>query len=242
MRFRRRTAAGTAESAADRRVIWQAASLLLAYPDDAFAQRVATVSAAVADLPGRAGELLRDSAARLVAVDPLAAAVDYVDTFDWRRRRTLFLTYFTAGDTRNRGVALLEFATAYRVAGVTPPAGELPDHLAVVLEFAATVDEAAGFALLAAHRAPIDLLIEGLRTADSPYAPVVEAVAATLPAPTEHDLVTARRLAMQGPPAEAVGLDPYPMAGPPAAPGAAGRSGPVDLVLGTRIPIGKGLS
>jgi len=41
MRFRRRTAAGTAEPAADRRVIWQAASLLLAYPDDAFAQRVA---------------------------------------------------------------------------------------------------------------------------------------------------------------------------------------------------------
>ncbi len=65
---------------------------------------------------------------------------------------------------------------------------------------------------------------------DSPYAPLIEAVAATLPAPTEHDLLTARRLAMQGPPAEAVGLDPYPMAGAPAASVAvrAGRPGAGD--------------
>jgi len=47
---------------------------------------------------------------------------------------------------------------------------------------------------------------------------------------------------MQGPPAEAVGLDPYPVAGGPGAPGAGARSGPVDLALGTRIPIGKGSS
>jgi nitrate reductase delta subunit len=238
MRFRRRPA----ERSADRRVVWQAASLLLAYPDDAFADRLELVSTAVADLPGRAGELLRDCARRLSALDPVAAAVAYVDTFDWRRRRTLFLTYYTAGDTRGRGVALLEFAGAYRAAGVTPPAGELPDHLAVVLEFAATVDDEAGFTLLATHRTAVDLLIDGLRKMDSPYAPLVEAVAATLPAPTEHDLLTVRRLAMQGPPAEAVGLDPYPVAGGPGAPGAGARSGPVDLALGTRIPIGKGSS
>ena len=236
MRFRRRPA----ECAADRQVVWQASSLLLAYPDDAFTQRMGLVAAAVADLPGRAGELLRDCVNRLIALDPLAAAVGYVDTFDWRRRRTLFLTYYTAGDTRNRGVALLEFATAYRSAGAIPPAGELPDHLAVVLEFAATVDSDAGFALLAAHRAPIDLLIDGLRKMDSPYAPAVEAVAATLPAPTENDLLTARRLAMQGPPAEAVGLDPYPTAG--ATPGRVARPGPVDLQLTPRIPAGRGSS
>lgn len=246
MRFRRRAARESGGPAADRRVVWQAASLLLAYPDDGFAERLAVVSAAVADLAGREGELLRDCARRLAAQDPMTAAIAYVDTFDWRRRRTLFLTYYTAGDTRNRGVALLEFAAAYRAAGVTPPAGELPDHLAVVLEFAATVDEAAGVALLAAHRTPIDLLIQGLRKMDSPYAAVIEAVTATLPAPTENDLLAARRLAMQGPPAEAVGLDPYPtMAGALAAP--APRPGPVDLELTfptkrTRIPAGKGLS
>ncbi len=229
MKFRRRRAG----VAADRRVVWQAASQLLAYPDDAFTGRLDLVSAAVGDLPGREGELLRDGVGRLRRSAPMDAAIAYVETFDWRRRRTLFLTYYTAGDTRNRGVALLTFATAYRAAGVTPPAGELPDHLAVVLEFGATIDEDAGFGLLAAHRTAIDLLITGLRRMDSPYAPVIEAVSATLPAPTEDDLLVTHRLALQGPPAEAVGLDPYPTAA---------RPGPVDLELSMRIPVGKGSS
>ena len=42
---------------------------------------------------------------------------------------------------RDRLARELELAAA----GVTPPAEELPDHLAVLLEFAATVDESAFF-------------------------------------------------------------------------------------------------
>jgi nitrate reductase delta subunit len=235
MRFRRR---GADERTADRRVVWQAASLLLAYPDEAFAQRLSLVEAAAGALPAPAGDSLRECVSRLAALDPVDAAVRYVDTFDWRRRRTLFLTYYTAGDTRGRGMALLEFASAYRAAGAIPPAGELPDHLAVVLEFAATVDEDAGFRLLAAHRTSIDLLLDGLRRLDSPYAAVIATVAWTLPPPSEQDLLTARRLAMQGPPAEAVGLDPYPV------PGAPSRPAPVDLELTTnpRLLAGKASS
>lgn len=237
MRLRRRETDRTA----DRRVIWQSASLLLAYPDEAWADRLALVRAAIQTLPPAAGEPLQRSVDRLAEQPTIDAAIRYVDTFDWRRRRTLFLTYYTAGDTRGRGVALLEFASAYRAVGAVPPAGELPDHLAVVLEFAATVDEDAGYRLLAAHRTSIDLLHQGLRTLDSPYADVVQAVAATLPAPSEQDLLLARRLIMQGPPAEAVGLDPYPLAGPAAPAGP--RSGPVDLLLGPnpRFAAGKAL-
>jgi len=225
---------------ADRRVVWQAASLLLAYPDEAFSRRLSVVDAALDTLPAPARDPLRQCVNRLAAVDPLDAAVRYVDTFDWRRRRTLFLTYYTAGDTRGRGVALLEFAQAYLAAGVTPPAGELPDHLAVVLEFAATVDEDAGHRLLAAHRTSIDLLHDGLRKMDSPYAAVVDAVAATLPPPTEQDLLRARRVAMQGPPAEAVGLDPYPTPGP--MPARAPGPIPLELTPNPRVLTGKGMS
>jgi nitrate reductase delta subunit len=237
MRLRRHRAG----PAADRRVVWQAASLLLAYPDEAFAQRLSLVDAALETLPPAAREPLRQCVSRLTALDPTDAAVKYVDTFDWRRRRTPFLTYYTAGDTRGRGMALLEFATVYRAAGAVPPPGELPDHLAVVLEFAATVDEEAGYRLLAAHRTPIDLLLDGLRKMDSPYASAVQAVAATLPPPSEQDLLTARRLIMQGPPAEAVGLDPYPMPGG-GRPGP-GR-GPVDIAISPnpRTLAGKGMS
>ena len=69
---------------------------------------------------------------------------DYVETFDTRRRCNLFLTYFAHGDTRKRGMALLRFKQTYLAAGFELDDAELPDHLCVVLEFAATVDQDAG--------------------------------------------------------------------------------------------------
>ena len=70
----------------------------------------------------------------------------------------MYLTYWTAGDTRNRGREMHAFAQAYRDAGSRPPVDEAPDHLPVVLEFAATVDPVAGRRLLVEHRVPIDVL------------------------------------------------------------------------------------
>jgi len=194
---------------AHRRVVWQAASLLLAYPDDGQPDRLDLVRAAVTSLPDNERVPLLACAEHLRTTPLITAAAEYSETFDWRRRRTLFLTYYTAGDTRNRGMALLDFANTYRAAGVTPPADELPDHLAVLLEFAATVDESAGYRLLCGHRTPIDLLHSGLAKAGSPYAGVISAVSRTLPPATIADLQEARRLAMQGPPAESVGLEPF---------------------------------
>ena len=73
------------------------------------------------------------------------------------------------------------FAAVYRAAGVEPPSRESPDHLPVVLEFAATVDPEAGRRLLTQHRVPIDMLHEALTEADSPYAHAIAAVCETLP-------------------------------------------------------------
>src|SRR5699024_5257793 len=97
-----------------------------------------------------------------------------------------------------------------REAGVEPPDDEVPDHLAVVLEFGATVDTAAGLALLTRFRAPIELLRQALEDYESPYAGALEAVLATVP---EQDAGAtfreAQRIAGEGPPQESVGLDPY---------------------------------
>jgi nitrate reductase delta subunit len=145
----------------------------------------------------------------------MTAAMDYVATFDMRRRCTMYLTYWTAGDTRNRGREMLAFATAYREAGVQPPGGEAPDHLAVVLEFAATVDPDAGRRLLSRHRVPIDVLRGALADAESPYEPAVAAICETLPDATDQEVRRAERLAQAGPPAEAVGLQPFTLTVPP---------------------------
>ncbi|MGD1170483.1 nitrate reductase molybdenum cofactor assembly chaperone [Mycobacterium seoulense] len=197
------------------RLVWQAASLLLAYPDDELPARLDTVDELLGHLGGPAAALLGRTVAALRAREPMAAATDYVATFDMRRHCTMYLTYWTAGDTRNRGREMVEFATAYREAGVAPPRAEAPDHLAVVLEFAATVDPEAGRRLLTEHRVPIDVLRGALADAKSPYEPTVAAVCTTLPAATDQDVRRADRLAKAGPPAEAVGLQPFNLTVPP---------------------------
>ena len=197
------------------RLVWQAASLLLAYPDDELSARLDTVDELLSHISGPAATLLGQTVAALRAREPMAAAMDYVATFDMRRHCTMYLTYWTAGDTRNRGREMVEFATAYREAGAQPPRAEAPDHLPVILEFAATVDPEVGRRLLSEHRVPIDVLRGALAEAKSPYEPVVAAVCATLPVPTDQDVRRAERLAKAGPPAEAVGLQPFNLTVPP---------------------------
>ncbi len=197
------------------RLVWQAASLLLAYPDERRDERLETVETLLTNVSGTAAEMLARTVAALLAADPLAAATDYVETFDMRRRSTMYLTYWTAGDTRNRGREMLAFATAYRQAGVEPPSSEAPDHLPVVLEFAATVYPEVGRRLLIEHRVPIDVLLQALTEARSPYAHTIAAVCETLPPVTDQEVQRACRLAEAGPPAEAVGLQPFTLTVPP---------------------------
>ena len=193
----------------DRRIVWQAASLLLAYPDREQDSRLALIETAIGDLGLDLRRQLVAAVDHLRSLSLIEASAQYAEVFDWKRRRTLFLTYYTAGDTRNRGMALLAFSDMYRAAGVIPPTRELPDHLAVLLEFAATVHEDASYDQLRKHRTTIDMLNDGLLRASPIYAGVIAAVSATLPPATAADLKEARRLAMQGPPVESVGLEPF---------------------------------
>jgi nitrate reductase delta subunit len=146
--------------------------------------------------------------------DQTALAALYVETFDLRRRATLELTYYAHGDTRERGMALLRLKKLYRLAGLPMESAELPDHLTVMLAFAALAGEGRGEALLAEHRPAIELLRLSLHDLGSPYAHVLDAVAALLPALTVSERAEVARLAREGPPDEAVGLEPY---GPPEA-------------------------
>jgi nitrate reductase delta subunit len=136
----------------------------------------------------------------------------FVEVFDMKRRACPFLTYWTNGDTRNRGVAILRFKQAYAGAGFTLGSEELPDHLAVVLEFAAVGDRVTGDALLAEHAAAIGLLREALHDLRSAYSHVLDAVVATLPEITDEVAARMVELAASGPPVEDVGLEPFPTA------------------------------
>ena len=189
---------------ADRSVTQQVSSLLLRYPDETLTTLVPLVHELVETLPGEARDELSTFLAYFDAHDLLTVQRHYVETFDMRRKCSPYLTYWTHGDTRNRGMALLHFKEAYHEAGLTIDESELPDHLAVVLEFASTGDSELGNALLAEHRGVIALLHDALVAVESPYAHVVGSVLATTSAP--EDEVLMQRIATTGPPTEMVGV------------------------------------
>jgi nitrate reductase delta subunit len=190
-------------------IAWQSVSLLLDYPDEDLLARADLLRAASHRLPTAIGDSLRAFLDHLEATPLPELQAAYVDTFDSRRRCNLFLTYFAHGDTRKRGMALLRFKQTYLRAGFEPGATELPDHLCVVLEFAATIDQRLGRDLMLDHRAGLELLRLSLRDKGSPWAHLVDAVTATLPALRGDERDAVRRLAAEGPPEEEVGLAPF---------------------------------
>ncbi len=208
-------------------VIRQAAAVLLCYPDRALYDRLGLVRRAVAELPaGAARRSLEGCCAHLAAEPELEAGAHFVRTFDLKRRRTLHMTYYTDGDTRRRGHALARIKEVYRGCGWLVAETELPDHLAVVLEFAARGDREWGERLLETFRPGVELLRSALHEYGTPYAGVLDAVAATLPPDGEEARRRAVRLAESGPPSEDVGLDPYGGATPLGMPTTLGAGGP----------------
>lgn len=191
------------------RTAWQAVSLLLDYPSEESIARHDALRRAIASLP----EAVRMPLSSLI--DHLASQRledvqrDFVETFDHTRKCSLYLTYFSYGDTRRRGVALVQFKQAYHRAGVELSADELPDHLGVVLEFGATADREAAWKLLGEHRAGIEMLLLALQDRRSPWAWAVEALRATLPELDGDGFAAVQRLIEAGPPQEEVGLQPY---------------------------------
>lgn len=200
-------------------VVWQSVSLLLDYPDEGVLARAELVRSASGGLPATIRQSLLEFVAALESTPLHELQAAYVETFDNRRRCNLFLTYFAHGDTRKRGMALLRFKQTYLGAGFELDDAELPDHLCVVLEFAATIDRDLGRQLMLDHRAGLELLRLSLRDMRSPWASLIDAVTATLPPLRGEERDAVRRLAAEGPPEEEVGLAPF--ASPQFSPGAA---------------------
>lgn len=204
----------------DIETVHMAAALLLAYPDGAHRERLTAVSSVVDGLSTDAAVVVEDLRTFLDAVagwGPEAAEAHYVETFDLRRRCALHLTYYSAGDTRRRGMALVTFREAFRAAGFEfDDADELPDHLPLVLEMSARGGADIASLLLGTHRQGVELLRSALHHVRSPYAHVLDAVCRTLPPVSDQAAERFTDLLSAGPPQEMVGLTapllPFPTA------------------------------
>lgn len=194
----------------DDRVVYQAASLLLSYPDAELLAKLPLVRSALDEQPAapETHALLR-VVEHLNATDPDALRQAYVDVFDLSRRQTLYLTYWSDGDTRRRGSALGAFKALYRGSDfLVDTRGELTDYLPMVLEFAARADPVGGRELLIEHRPSLELIRLALAECGSAYADVLVALCATLPGESPVDKAAAMALRGNSPTVERVGLEP----------------------------------
>ena len=209
-------------------MIFKLLSLLLRYPDDAVMVARGEIAEAVRELP--------DSPAREYMIGfldywekepPRRLQSGYAENFDFKRRGNLYLTYYRYGDSRARGQALVDMKEAYNRAGYPLDTNELPDYLPLILEFTAAAPEE-GLAMLAEHRAAIEVVRRSLLHDKSPYARLIEALGVFLPELDEAAIEEMRKLIVQGPPEESVGLDPYSADAPPGPPASpAGQLGNV---------------
>ena len=145
---------------------------------------------------------------------PLAGAQRvYVETFDFDRRATLYLTYHSHGDSRQRGLELVRLKRRYADAGFPLGGDELPDYLPVLLEFAGLA-RAEGEDLLNERRPEIELIRTRLHDVESPYTGLLDSLVRALPKLQKDQVEAARRLAAEGPPTELVGLEPFTVGAP----------------------------
>lgn len=200
-------------------VVFQAAALLLSYPDAELLGRLDVIADAVAGTPVQArfaplldhlrlgpGDGAEAGAAPLAGLPRLQAF--HVTEFDLSRRHALHLTFWTDGDTRRRGAALAEIKAAYRASGlVTDTGGELPDYLPMMLEFA-SADAERGGALLARYRASLEILRLRLTADALPHAGVLEAVCERLGGVSPATREEIQQLYGRTIPVESVGIDP----------------------------------
>ncbi|MEU4658317.1 nitrate reductase molybdenum cofactor assembly chaperone [Streptomyces sp. NPDC023723] len=154
-------------------VLYQAAALCLTYPDDDFRARLPLLREAAPQLRG-----FTDHAA-LTSQSDLQA--HYVEVFDFKNRHSLYLSWWSDGDTRRRGMSLVRFKECYRAHGLECTEEELPDFLPAVLELASRTGDTR---LLVEYRDALDQLRTRLTGCGTPYACVLDAVCATLPPAT----------------------------------------------------------
>lgn len=152
---------------------------LLAYPDAELQQDLPDLDAALQSehclRPERQIELLA-----LIMLLQNGTRLDneahYVEVFDRGRATSLHLFEHVHGDSRERGPAMIDLTQTYEKAGLFLAAGEMPDYLPVLLEFASTQPPQEARALLGEMAHIFNAIFQALQQRQSAYASVLGAL------------------------------------------------------------------
>ena len=208
----RRTKAAALIEGIDRRSVFSFSSILLSYPSPWQKELEPDLKKSLSAFnPGSVKDNLETFFHYWLETSEYELEQNYVDHFDLAKKSSLYLTWYSYGDKRDRGQALVALKQQYRQAGFELEE-ELPDFLPAILELAAHSCEEAGIALLEEHRTGIELLRLSLINQSCPHAALLEAICLCLKPLGESTSKRISYLIAQGPPNEAVGLEPF---GPP---------------------------
>lgn len=157
----------------------RACALLIGYPDASLRGMLPSIATALHDEAALSAARLAELEALIDALQqqaPLDTEAAYVELFDRGRSTSLHLFEHVHGDSRDRGPAMIDLAQTYEKAGLFLSAGELPDYLPVVLEFASTQPPKEARAFLAEITHILNALFTALVKRESRYASVVGAL------------------------------------------------------------------
>ena len=155
--------------------------LFLSYPETAWVSHIDECEQLLLQenvLPRRHLSAVLAFAAELKQADLYEIQEEYVSTFDRGRSLCLHLFEHVHGESRDRGQAMVNLATAYEEKGLYIEQAELPDYLPLFLEFLSLCAPDEALALLGE---PIDIVATigaRLEKRDSGYAALFNALVA----------------------------------------------------------------
>lgn len=162
----------------NKRIALLAASYLLQYPDAYWFQGLQELQEEVENLNGEAySEALSNFIEFSRNSNELDMAETYTNTVEFSKDTTLYMTYYTFKEKRERGIALLNLKNRYLQSGINFTENELPDFLPVILEYTAATGEED---VLEAYLPEFKNIFNILNKANNPYSLVLQAILTTL--------------------------------------------------------------
>jgi nitrate reductase delta subunit len=170
----------------DELITLRALGALITYPGGELVAALPEIGAVLArarGLPRAERERLAVLIEEMRTADGIDLEGRYVELFDRGRATSLHLFEHVHGESRDRGMAMVELKQIYADAGYDLAAGELPDYLPVVLEYLSCRDPAEAQAMLGDCAHILRNIGQALARRGSRYAAVFDALLAVVHEP-----------------------------------------------------------
>lgn len=163
--------------------LYKAISFLLRYPEqDDFWEGLSEIGDFIQALDDNPAKMwLERTLVNWREIDRGHLREEYVSAFDFRESSCLYLSAHEYGDSRERGMALVELHQMYRACGFDKDGTELPDFIPVVLEFISIHPQGADMSTLEQRLAMVCHRILQHLNDESPYNSLFVALLHLLP-------------------------------------------------------------